>query len=275
MIQRTETSYAMPPQVTCIIPVYNGQEYLERAVLSVLNQNNVNVEVLLIDDCSPQQQARDCAMELARRDSRVRTLFLPENGGQSQARNLGIVLARAPFIMFLDQDDEHIQDWYWLAVQFLEQNPKVAAISGRALTVDLPERLGVQDDDLRVIGLSGVFMTNMLLRRSVALTSGGFPMTEQWRNLAAGEDGHYRSLLVHHWNVLGCDQPALIHHAREGGATVYFLDRSRVEDGRVLIEADASEKSGLLQQAADQYTQWVNTCMEEVRQCLKLGVAPG
>ena len=257
------------PQISCIIPVYNGQDHLERAVRSVLNQNHVDVEVLLIDDFSPQQEARDCATSLAHSDSRVRTFFLPDNGGQSRARNLGAVLARAPLITFLDQDDEHVQDWYWQAAQLLKQNPDAGAISGAAQVVDLPARLGIQDDDLRIAGLSYVFTNNIVFRRSVFQASGGFPTGEQWRSPSAGEDGHYRRRLTQHWNALGCQIPALIHHAREGGATVYFLDRSRVESGQVLIEQNDWERNGGMRQAVEQYESFLNASMDEIRHCLK------
>ena len=263
------------PQISCIIPVYNGQDHLERAVRSVLNQNHVDVEVLLIDDFSPQQEARDCATSLAHSDSRVRTFFLPDNGGQSRARNLGAVLARAPLITFLDQDDEHVQDWYWQAAQLLKQNPGAGAISGAAQVVDLPARLGIQDEDLRIVGLSYVFTNNIVFRRSVFQASGGFPVAEQWRTPSAGEDGHYRSLLLKHWHALGCMTPALVHHAREGGSTVYFLDRSRVENGRVHTELNEWEKNGVLQLAAEQYTEFVNTHMKEIHLCLKPDAALG
>lgn len=257
------------PQISCIIPVYNGQDHLERAVRSVLSQNNVDVEVLLIDDCSPEQEARDCATALARSDNRVRTFFLPDNGGQSRARNLGGVLARAPLLSFLDQDDEHCQDWYQQAIQIMQQHPSAGALSGQAQVVDLPPRLGVQEGDLRVTGLSHVFVTNLICRRSVFQASGGFPVAQQWRTPSAGEDGQFRSLLAKHWHALSCPIPALIHHAREGGATVYFLDRSRVENGRVLTDSNEWEKRGDLQQAAEQYTEFVNANIKEIHLCLK------
>ncbi|MEG0938214.1 MAG: glycosyltransferase family A protein [Comamonas sp.] len=256
------------PQISCIIPVYNGQDHLERAVHSVLSQNHVDMEVLLIDDFSPQQQARDCAAALAHSDRRVRTFFLPDNGGQSRARNLGAVLARAPLLSFLDQDDEHAQDWYGQASQLMQQHPDTGALSGEAQVVDLPPRLGIQEGDLRIKGLSHVFITNLICRRSVFLASGGFPMAEHWRTHAAGEDGHFRALFSKHWKGLRCNIPALIHHAREGGATVYFLDRSRVENNRVVVELNDWETSGTFQQAADQHIQAVDAAMQEIRLCL-------
>lgn len=259
------------PQISCIIPVYNGQDCLERAVQSVLRQHNVDVEVLLIDDFSSQQQARDCATALAQSDKRVRTFFLPENGGQSRARNLGGMLARAPLLTFLDQDDEHVQDWYSTAVNFLLQNQDTGGLSGAAQVVDLPMRLGLQEDDLRIRGLSYVFMTNVICRRSVFLASGGFPTAAAWRTSAAGEDGHYRSMLLKHWNFLGCNQAALIHHAREGGATVFFLDRSRVENGQVVMELTESEKNGVMQNAVDQYQYFIDSSVNEIQHCLKSG----
>lgn len=257
------------PQISCIIPVYNGQDSLERAVQSVLGQRGVEAEVLLIDDFSPNPEARECAKTLAGEDPRVRTFFLPDNGGQSRARNLGGVLARAPFVTFLDQDDQHVQGWYRQALALFDQHQELGAVSGLAQIVDIPSRLSITEDDLRITGLSHVFMTNIICRRSVFLASGGFPMSEQWRTAAAGEDGQYRATLAQHWKAASCTLPALIHHAREGGATVYYLDRSRVENGRVVIEPSAWESSGAYATAAEQHTQLIASMIDEISRCLK------
>jgi glycosyltransferase involved in cell wall biosynthesis len=238
----------MNPDVSCIIPSFNGIDRISAAIQSALIQQEVNVEVVVVDDFS-NLDTRQFLQELAAQDMRIRLFFLPENGGQSVARNIGAMIARAPLITFLDQDDEHCQGWYAAAAATFVAQPALGALSGDAHVIDIPARFGIDETDLRIIGLSAVFMTNVICRRSIFLASGGFPTAPIWRSPIAGEDGVYRAALMHHWNGARCNFPALRHWAKEDGTTVRFLDRSEVVDGMVRIEGNELERSGELQAA--------------------------
>jgi CDP-glycerol glycerophosphotransferase len=94
------------PDVTVTVIVYNDAARLPRAVRSVLAQTLQNLEILIVDDCSTDDTER-VGRELAGSDPRVRYLRLDRNsGGCSAPRNRGIDEARAPYLMFLDSDDE-------------------------------------------------------------------------------------------------------------------------------------------------------------------------
>ena len=94
------------PEVSVVVIVYNDAERLPRAVHSVLGQSLHALEVIIADDCSTDGTPR-VAARLAAADPRVRILRLPRNsGGCSAPRNAGIEAARAPYLMFLDSDDE-------------------------------------------------------------------------------------------------------------------------------------------------------------------------
>lgn len=92
------------PDVSVIVPAYKVENYVERAVQSALRQEGVAVEVLVIDDCSP-----DRTLEVASniRDPRVKVMSMAANGGPSAARNLGIEAARGRWIALLDGDDAY------------------------------------------------------------------------------------------------------------------------------------------------------------------------
>lgn len=92
------------PLVSVIMPAYNAAAYIEEAIRSVLSQTVQDLELIVIDDCSPD----DChviAGELARHDSRVIVLRNEVNSGVAVTRNRGIDLARGEYIAFLDSDD--------------------------------------------------------------------------------------------------------------------------------------------------------------------------
>lgn len=96
---------AATPDVSVIVIVYNDARNLTRAVDSVRNQTLANLEIVVVNDASTDGTPL-VATALARADSRVRAVHLAINsGGCSRPRNVGLSVARAPYVMFLDSDD--------------------------------------------------------------------------------------------------------------------------------------------------------------------------
>ncbi|AYN41028.1 glycosyltransferase family 2 protein [Streptomyces dangxiongensis] len=94
------------PDVTVTVIVYNDAARLPRAVASVRAQTHPGIEIVISDDHS-EDDTPAVARELAARDHRIRYLRLPRNsGGCSAPRNRAVEIARAPYLMFLDSDDE-------------------------------------------------------------------------------------------------------------------------------------------------------------------------
>ncbi|GHC45143.1 glycosyltransferase family 2 protein [Streptomyces flavofungini] len=94
------------PDVTITVIVYNDAERLPRAVASLRRQTHPDIEIVISDDHSTDATPQ-VARELAASDDRITYLRLPRNsGGCSAPRNRAIDIARAPFLMFLDSDDE-------------------------------------------------------------------------------------------------------------------------------------------------------------------------
>jgi glycosyltransferase involved in cell wall biosynthesis len=91
------------PHISVIVPAYNAEEYLTRAVDSILMQDYMSVEVIIVDDGSTDATLAVCE-ELSSHDSRVRVIH-KENGGVGSARNAGLDVARGEYVMFLDADD--------------------------------------------------------------------------------------------------------------------------------------------------------------------------
>lgn len=91
------------PLISVIVPVYKSEKYLERCVKSILSQSYSNLEVLLIDDGSPDNCPAMCD-RFAAADKRVR-VFHKTNGGASSARNVGLENATGDYVCFVDSDD--------------------------------------------------------------------------------------------------------------------------------------------------------------------------
>lgn len=108
------------PLVTCIIPVFNGEKYIESAIESVLNQTYKNIEIILADDGST-----DNTPNLIRKyDGKIRYIRQP-NAGSASARNLGISKTCGDFIGFLDSDDMWDKDKILLQLECFENNPEI------------------------------------------------------------------------------------------------------------------------------------------------------
>jgi len=97
-------------KLSVIIPIYRVEHTLDRAVKSVLSQNVAGMEVILVDDGSPDQCPKMCD-EWADKDPRVKVIH-KTNGGLSDARNAGIDVATGSYITFVDSDDWIALDTY-------------------------------------------------------------------------------------------------------------------------------------------------------------------
>lgn len=90
--------------VSIIIPFYKVEDYLNYVVESVVNQSYKNLEIILVDDGSPDDCPKLCD-EWAKKDGRIRVIH-KKNGGLSDARNAGLDIATGEYIVFLDGDDK-------------------------------------------------------------------------------------------------------------------------------------------------------------------------
>ena len=91
------------PTISVIIPVYKVENWLDACVASVVGQTYSNLEIILVDDGSPDRCGQMCD-SWAEKDSRIRVIH-KENGGLSSARNAGLDVADGDYILFVDSDD--------------------------------------------------------------------------------------------------------------------------------------------------------------------------
>lgn len=98
--------------ITVIVPVYAVEPYLDRCVQSIVNQSYKDLEVILVDDGSPDRCPAICD-SWADKDNRIRVIH-KANGGLSDARNAGMHIASGSYIAFVDSDD-------WIAPEMLER----------------------------------------------------------------------------------------------------------------------------------------------------------
>lgn len=117
------------PLVSIIIPIYNVEKYLRECIDSVLKQTYNNLQIILVDDGSPDNCGSICD-EYAEKDDRI-TVIHKENGGLSSARNEGIKIARGQYIGFVDSDDFIDENMYSNLMHNININNADIAICGR------------------------------------------------------------------------------------------------------------------------------------------------
>ncbi len=136
--------------VSVIIPVYKAEKYLVRCVNSVILQSYKNLEIILVDDGSPDNCPKICD-DFASADNRISVIH-KENGGVSEARNFALKLCKGDYITFLDSDDYFGE----MAIEkMLElctaKNAQISIISTEYVKCDVnEEKLGVQNEAVKV-----------------------------------------------------------------------------------------------------------------------------
>lgn len=91
------------PLISVVVPVYKVEQYIHRCIDSILNQTYKNLEIILVDDGSPDNCGKICD-DYAKKDKRIKVIH-KKNGGLSDARNAGIKVATGEYIGFVDSDD--------------------------------------------------------------------------------------------------------------------------------------------------------------------------
>lgn len=214
-------------KVSIIIPIYNVAEYLPRCIESVLNQDNIDLEVLLINDGSTDSSGEVCE-EYAKNDRRVR-VFHQKNEGVSSARNKGLENSTGDWICFIDADDwiepnsiqkiinnnNNIDSDYIIARSFINRNGK-AAIERYPFSSNLLNK-NYKGTDLIIQSIygrgsvCGVIYSKLFLKKNKIK----FPL-----NLKNGEDSIFCTLCsIYGENISFSDIHFYNVYEREGSAS--------------------------------------------------------
>lgn len=120
--------------VSVVMPVYNGEKFLESAIHHVKSQNYYPIEIIVIDDGSTDNTAEVAAKF---KDS-IRYVY-QENSGPAAARNQGIKIAKGDAIAFLDVDDLWSEDTLKIKANYLAEHPSVEIVQGLIQQIKIPE----------------------------------------------------------------------------------------------------------------------------------------
>lgn len=148
--------------ITVIVPVYKVEKYLYSCIDSIVNQTYRNLEIILVEDGSPDACPRLCD-EWGAKDHRIMVIHI-QNGGASNARNVGLNSSSGNFICFVDSDDilhhGYIESLYKLAKDY---NAEIAKCGYMKFSSGIPSRNEEINEEVRVINCQEELMANPYL----------------------------------------------------------------------------------------------------------------
>lgn len=118
----------MKNKVSIVVPIYKVEKYIDRCIESLLNQSYKNLEIILVDDGSPDK-CGDICEEYALKDKRIKVIH-KENGGLSDARNFGMRYITGEYTLFLDSDDYIEKDCIEYLLKIAKENKSDIVQSG-------------------------------------------------------------------------------------------------------------------------------------------------
>jgi glycosyltransferase involved in cell wall biosynthesis len=218
------------PAVSVVIPVYNRCELLSRAIASVLKQSFRNFECIVVDDGSDV----DIRHFSGSNDERFSYLRLSDHWGVSRARNLGVEAATAPWIAFLDSDDEWLPQKLACQMKWAACNPSFRIFQSKeawirnGVRVNPPRTHLKRQGNLFADSLERCMITpsSVVLRKDLFLESGGFNEA-----IPACEDYDLWLRITAHYPVGLVDEILLVRYGGHGdqlSSTVPVLDRFRI-----------------------------------------------
>lgn len=168
--------------ISIIVPIYKVEPFIHRCVDSIIAQTYQNLEIILVDDGSPDECGVICD-EYARQDSRIVVIHKP-NGGLSDARNAGIAMAKGEYVGFVDSDD-YIEDFMFERLLYTAQE-KGTKLSMCAFFCENEDRTANELNNINLI--SDMVYTAEELFKKLSEGNGWF-FTVAWNKL------YHRSLL--------------------------------------------------------------------------------
>ncbi|MFC7290032.1 glycosyltransferase family 2 protein [Hirschia litorea] len=161
--------------VSVIIAAWRAQDYIQNAIESALSQEGVEIEVIVVDDASPDRTS-EVARACGEGDDRLQVIKMPQNGGPSKARNQGISVAQGRYIAVLDADDTFLPGRLALLVKAADDEKadiivdNIVRVDGQGQSIEAGPFLTQPEFSKRhVISLEHYIRCNMIMSDAPAL----------------------------------------------------------------------------------------------------------
>ena len=190
--------------ISIILPVYNRQNYIERAIDSVFNQSYKEWELIIVDDGSNDSSAS--LIETYKTQSPSIKSFYQNHQSSSAARNNGIKNSKGDIITFIDSDDEYKENHLELRLDYLNENPEIDFLHGGVEIIG-DEFVPDKYDRKKLIHLSDcVIGATFFGEKKVFSELGGF------KQIPYSEDSEFLERVVKQYKVKKIDFPTYIYN---------------------------------------------------------------
>ena len=190
--------------ISIILPVYNRQNYIERAIDSVFNQSYKEWELIIVDDGSNDSSA-SLIETYKTQSTRIKT-FYQDHQSSSAARNNGIKNSKGDIITFIDSDDEYKENHLELRLDYLNENPEIDFLHGGVEIIG-DEFVPDKYDRKKLIHLSDcVIGATFFGKKKVFSELGGF------KQIPYSEDSEFLERVVKQYKVKKIDFSTYIYH---------------------------------------------------------------
>lgn len=248
------------PLICVIVPVYNAEKYLDKCIESVLSQTYKNLEIILIDDGSPDNCPQICD-KWAKNDGRIKVIH-KENGGVSSARNAGLDKITGEYITFIDSDD-------WIEQDYISTLLENALTTGADVVVYSFTFENLQGDAEKITTQSGIFekndiVSNYLLDKIRPEACGKLINSQIIKSIRFDESFGYAEDLLFNYEVfkqctkISCINSHKYHYLQESGnsSTTAVITENRANAYKIFekILLDNAEKSELYPAAVWRFT---------------------
>ena len=146
--------------ISVIVPVYKVEKYLEKCIESIIKQTYTNLQIILVDDGSPDNCGKICD-EYAKKDLRIEVIH-KANGGLSDARNVGISKAKGRYIGFVDSDDYIKEDMYEILLNLIKKYDADVSICNLYDVIDGNECIRNKENGIREYSRLDIFKEVLL-----------------------------------------------------------------------------------------------------------------
>lgn len=176
-----QSGEGQPPLISVLMPVYNAQRYVAKAIDSILSQTFSDFEFLILDDGS-SDRSPSILQRYAQRDQRIRLIQRP-HGGLVAALNEMIALAQGELIARMDADDIALPERFARQIEFLRQHPEVVCVGGAQAWTDEAGRVLIYHQEAQTDaeiqpqllgGRTAINHPSVLMRRAALVQVGGY-----------------------------------------------------------------------------------------------------
>lgn len=215
--------------ISVIVPIYNVEPYLRECLDSICNQTYGDLDIILINDGSPDKCWEICE-DYAKKDTRIR-VFHTKNQGLSASRNFGLRIAKGEYIGFVDSDDWLEPDMYETLLHRIEAtNTKISACGVRHEYLNGEEIYSIDD---------GVYFGTEAIRKLICALAGNvwnkLYQKQCWNNIRFPDTHTYEDVstvykVILNADSLSCVPKPLYHYRKRVGSIVYSRSMNNLMD---------------------------------------------